>query len=218
MTTPVHVLVFGRSPVAGRAKTRLIPALGAAAAARIYGLLLRHALATAMAARLDAVELWVDGEPVAEEVHAIASDAGAAVRLQQGVDLGARMHHALTTILAAGALPLLMGSDVPALTPAMLRQGAAWLQAGKDLVVAPAEDGGYGLIGISRPLPELFQAMSWGGPQVWAETRLRSESLGLSLGELDTVWDVDVPEDLDRLDALPALRDWRRRIGCEVGS
>ncbi len=216
MTTPVHVLVFGRSPVAGRAKTRLIPALGAAAAARLYGLLLRHALATAMSARLDAVELWVDGEPVAEEVHAIASDAGAAVRMQQGVDLGARMHHALTTTLDTGALPLLMGSDVPPLTPAMLRQGAAWLQGGKDVVVAPAEDGGYGLIGVSRPLPELFEAMPWGGSQVWAETRARSERLGLNIGELATIWDVDLPEDLIRLDSVPALRDWLHEVGCEL--
>ncbi len=216
MSAPVHVLVFARSPIPGRAKTRLIPALGAEGAARLYLLLLEHALVTARAADFDAVEVWMDAEPIADEVRELARVIDARLAVQTGADLGARMDAAFGDALARGVLPLLMGSDVPSLTSLMLREAAAALRQGRDVVIAPALDGGYGLIGVGRRLPALFEAMPWGGPEVLAETRRRIDALGCSSAELTPVWDVDEPADLARLDELPELRDWRRRIGFEA--
>lgn len=217
MTAPVHVLVFGRSPVAGRAKTRLIPALGAQGAADLYRLLLEHALATAAAAEVDQVSLWLDAQPIAEEVSVLAGRYGVEIAVQRAGDLGLRMHDALSRTLAVGALPLLMGSDVPALRPAMLEQAAMLLRAGHDVVLSPALDGGYGLIGVVRSLPVLFEAMPWSTESVLAETRARCAREDIDLVELAALWDLDEPADLPRLAEVPELADWRRRIRVDAG-
>ncbi len=216
MSAPVHILVFGRSPLSGRAKTRLIPTLGPQGAADLYGLLLEHALATALAAQVGRVTLWLDAEPVAEEVECLRGGHDIEIAVQVPGDLGMRMHEALLQSLAAGALPLLMGSDVPALTPAALLQAATLLRGGRDAVLAPAQDGGYGLVGVARPLPSLFEAMPWSTSFVLAETRRRCTRDGIDLAELDWVWDLDEPADLIRLDEVPELAGWRHRIRVDA--
>ncbi|MCC5886420.1 MAG: TIGR04282 family arsenosugar biosynthesis glycosyltransferase [Gammaproteobacteria bacterium] len=216
MTAPIHIIVFGRSPVSGEAKTRLIPALGPRGSAELYSLLLEHALATASAAGADRVTLWLDAGPVTDDVRALASRHRCGIAVQVPGDLGLRMHDALCRTLQSAALPLLMGSDVPALTPAALQQAAMLLRAGRDVILAPAEDGGYGLIGVSRPLPALFEGMPWSTDAVLAETRRRCEQDGLGLAELDWVWDVDEPADLSRLDDIPELAGWRQRIRIDA--
>lgn len=216
MSRPVRILVFGRSPLPGRAKTRLIPALGPQGAADLYALLLEHALATACAARVDGVTLWLDAAPVTDELEELAARYGIEVALQAPGDLGARMHGALLATLASGALPLLMGSDVPALTPQMLEDGAALLVGGRDVVLAPALDGGYGLIGVRRPLPTLFHDMPWSTDAVLTETRRRCVRDGVSLAELAWVWDVDEPGDLLRLADIADLADWRQRLEVDA--
>ena len=80
------------------------------------------------------------------------------------------------------------------------------LRGGTDAVVFPAEDGGYVLIGTRRPEPALFSDMRWSTPGVMDETRRRLRQLGLTWQEPVTLWDVDLPEDLDR---LRAMRTWR---------
>ncbi len=85
------------------------------------------------------------------------------------------------------------------------------LDRGKDLVLAPAEDGGYVLVGLTKPEPRLFSDMLWGNSGVMADTRLRAEKLGLDLGELPIQWDVDVPEDLNRLSAWVSSNKWRSK-------
>lgn len=216
MTRPVHILVFGRSPVSGRAKTRLIPALGPQGAADLYALLLEHALTTASAAKVDKVTLWLDAEPIADAVALLADRHDIEIMVQVPGDLGLRMHDALCRTLASGALPLLMGSDVPALTPAALIRAAALLRGGRDVVLAPAIDGGYGLIGVTRPSPALFEAMPWSTEAVLAETRRRCAREGMDLAEIESIWDVDEPADLKRLDEVPELADWRRRIRVDA--
>jgi len=216
MSRPIHILVFGRSPIPGRAKTRLIPALGPQGAADLYALLLEHALTTACAANADGVTLWLDAEPLADEVVVLAGRHGIEIAVQVPGDLGLRMHDALSRTLASGALPLLMGSDVPALTPATLEQAATLLRGGRDVVLAPALDGGYGLIGVTRSLPALFEAMPWSTESVLAETRARCTRGGIDLVELEAVWDLDEPADLKRLDEVPELLDWRQRIRADA--
>lgn len=209
-TPPVRVLVFARDPVPGQVKTRLIPELGAAGACALYRLLLDHVVNEARRAEVGAVELWWDRAPSAAARSRWNPDGP--LRIQAGADLGARMDAALTATLAAGALPILVGSDLPGLTLQHCRDAARALRAGADAVLAPALDGGYGLVGLARPWPRGFEAMPWGTDRIMALTRQRAVAGGLQLKELAPVWDVDDAADLARLDAAPDFRDWRRRV------
>jgi rSAM/selenodomain-associated transferase 1 len=184
------IIVFARAPVPGEAKTRLIPKLGAWRAARLHARLTLHALRTAQLADR-AVELH------GTRRHTFFKDLKVKFRLQRGKDLGERMHHALSK---AKGPAILIGTDCPMLTPADLRRAAHWLRGGCDAVLAPAEDGGYALIGLRRPRREFFQGVRWGGAHVYADTVKRLA--GYRWRALRPVWDVDRPEDLERLRAL----------------
>lgn len=124
----------------------------------------------------------------------------------RGDDLGARMLHAFSVLCADGPA-LLVGTDCPALTVSKLRRAAEVLREGKDAVFLPAEDGGYILIGLRKPDPALFENMPWGTERVMAETRRRLIRLGWRWAEPEMLWDVDRPDDLDRLRASGLLGD-----------
>jgi uncharacterized protein len=171
------IIVFAREPVPGRAKTRLIPKLGEWGAARLQARLMRHAVATARAARCGPVELHLSKQ-------------------QKGRDLGDRMYRALAS---ARRPAIIIGTDCPELRPSDLRRAMRWLAGGYDAVLAPAEDGGYALIGMRRASPRFFTGIDWGTSQVYAETARRLQAAGWRWRALRTVWDVDRPEDLDRL-------------------
>jgi uncharacterized protein len=181
------IIVFAKAPLAGEAKTRLVPRLGAWGAARLQLRLTRHALAVARAARCGPVELYLARR------HSLFRRA----RLQRGADLGSRMHHAFRS---AKRPALLMGSDCAVLDLKEMRRAWRYLHAGYDAVIAPAEDGGYALIGLRRPLPELFRDIEWGSERVYAETAARLAPYRWRA--LRTVWDVDRPADLERLRSL----------------
>lgn len=192
------VLVFARAPSPGRAKSRLVPRLGAWGAAHLQARLTRRALRTAREARCGPLELH--GAPRRHGVLVReARRVGAALHAQRGADLGARMLHALRGALRRHGAAILIGTDCPALRPADLQRAARALAAGHDAVFAPAEDGGYALIGLRRVTHRLFENITWGEAQVFAETRARLEALGWRWKALRTVWDVDRPQDLERL-------------------
>jgi rSAM/selenodomain-associated transferase 1 len=194
-TEAVAVAILAKAPIPGFAKTRLIPAIGAERAATLQTALIARAVETACSAGIGPVTLWASPD----EQHAAfpaAKRRGAELRPQPDGDLGARMLAALT---APNGPALVIGTDCPALTPAHLHAAAAVLRAGTDVVVFPAEDGGYVLIGARRPQPGLFSSMTWSTPGVMEETRYRLRQLGLTWEEPATLWDVDVPEDLERL-------------------
>jgi glycosyltransferase A (GT-A) superfamily protein (DUF2064 family) len=184
--TRTEVIVFARERRAGQVKTRLIPLLGAEGAARLHARLVARTLATAHAARLGGVRLWP-------------------ARRQRGADLGERMRLAFLRTLRRSARVLLLGTDCPVLRAADLRRAARWLAGGADAVFAPAEDGGYALIGLRRLSPRLFAGVEWGSARVMAQTRERLAGLGWRWRELPEVWDVDRPEDVAR---LRGLRRW----------
>jgi hypothetical protein len=193
---PTDIAILAKAPVPGFAKTRLIPAIGAHAAAVLQERLTERTVATARDAALGEVTLWC----APGTTHRSFRDLGVALRAQPEGDLGARM------LAAFGARPtLLIGTDCPALTPAHLREAAAAL-ATHDLVLIPAEDGGYVLIGARAPHPELFAGMTWSVPSVLAETRTRIAACGLTARELPPLWDVDTEDDLARMErAFPEL-------------
>jgi rSAM/selenodomain-associated transferase 1 len=192
---PVAVAVLARAPVAGQAKTRLIPALGVDGAAALQERLIERTIQTACAAAVGPVTMWTTPAP-----HpcfaALTSRHRVALAVQPEGDLGVRM---LAACAAANGPAIVIGTDCPVLTPAHLRQAAGVLREGTDVVVIPAEDGGYVLIGSRRPQPGLFAAMTWSTDTVMAETRRRLAQEGLTWREPAQLWDVDRPEDIARL-------------------
>jgi len=193
------VLVFARAPLPGRAKSRLAPRLGEWGAARLQARLTRRALRTAREARCGPLELHGAPRPRHGMLVREARRFGASLHAQRGADLGARMLHALRGALRRHGAAILIGTDCPVLHAADLRRAARALAAGHDAVFAPAEDGGYALVGVRRGAPRLFEGIAWGEAQVFAHTRSRLEALGWRWKRLRTVWDVDRSEDLERL-------------------
>jgi rSAM/selenodomain-associated transferase 1 len=192
------VLVLAKAPRPGLAKTRLVPLLGEERAAALQARLIKHALKTARAASLGAIELH--GEPADDDfLRCCAGHYGAALLPQSKGDLGERMRTAIESALDAGASAILIGADCPALTARDLRFAARSLDEGNDAVFTPTEDGGYALVALRRSDPTLFEGMAWSTPAVMEETRARLRNLGWRWRELETLWDVDVPADYERL-------------------
>lgn len=200
--------VFARAPVAGECKTRMIPALGAAGAARLQENLTRRTLSTATrwrgASAGARVQLWCAPSTDHPFFAGCAAEFDVALREQHGGDLGARMWLALMDVLHAGSLPVLVGTDCPWLDVAAISALFASL-AGADCAAIPAEDGGYVAIGISRAVPELFAGVDWGSARVMAQTRARARRARANLHAEPALPDVDVPGDLARLRADAAL-------------
>jgi len=194
-----RILIFSRLPRVGRVKTRLIPLLGDQGACEFHAACLELTLRRILDSGLAPVELWLDRDPGSDPglLPAVARDCP--VRVQSGRDLGQRMAHAISSAKAGGPT-LLVGTDVPLLDGGYLEPALLRL-AGKevDVVMGPAEDGGYVLLGLRRARPQLFRDMPWGGDHVAAITRERCRRLGLNLCELQTLWDLDRPEDIARL-------------------
>ena len=193
-----RILIFAKAPIPGQVKTRLIPSLDAEDAAHLQGALLKEAVTQAALSELAPVDLWCApnaGHPAFME---LASEFGIGLETQVGEDLGERMLRAAERGLRRADSVLLIGTDCPALSTIHLRQSLLWLGSGKDAVIGPADDGGYVLFGLRRTHPQLFRGIEWGSDRVLSDTRERLSSLGWRWGELETLWDLDRPEDLRR--------------------
>ncbi len=200
----MRLILFTRWPQPGRAKTRLIPALGPAGAAEVQRRLTEGTLARALE--------FVQRHPTRLELRGEGADPAAfrrwlglapLIRPQDSGDLGRRMDLALTRALAEGEeRAVLIGSDCPGLTPEILAMSLAAL-ADHDLVLGPAQDGGYYLVGLRRPAPEIFRGIAWGSDRVLRQTLNRASELGLRVALLPELADLDRPEDLPLLDSAP---------------
>lgn len=198
----VQVAVLAKAPIPGLAKTRLIPAIGPRGAARLQRHLTRQAIRTALDAGLGAVTLWCTPHARHPFFRALRRTTGIDCLVQPTGDLGMRMHTAFRLHCAQGPL-LLIGTDCPALSGAHLRRAAQALLDGDDAVFLPAEDGGYVLAGLRQPQVDLFMNIAWSTEAVMRQTREQARVAGLRLRELDTLWDLDRPEDLRRWHASP---------------
>ncbi len=193
---PVAIAILAKAPLPGLAKTRLAPVLGADGAANLQARFIAHTVTTAQSAAVGPVTLWASPDHHHPAFRQIAASPGVALAAQPEGDLGARM---MAAVEAARGPAIVVGTDCPALTPEHLRAAARTLLDGIDVVIIPVDDGGYGLIGMQRPQPALFEGMIWSTSSVMAETRRRLSRLGLSWREPARLWDVDRPADLDRL-------------------
>lgn len=196
MPAPPILVLFAKFPLPGYAKTRLIPALGAHGAARVHRHLTQRTVAT----------LLESGAPV--EIRYAGAD-GAAFRawLGEAPTLVEQVDGDLTERLIDAGRPaphIFFGADTPDLTVDIVRAAVQAL-ASHDVVIGPAEDGGYYLIGMTHARPELMTAMPWSTAQVFPETMRRCRALGLSVATLTVLSDCDTPADLARWPALAAL-------------
>jgi rSAM/selenodomain-associated transferase 1 len=199
------VIVFAKAPQPGAVKTRLVPLLGPEGAAALHVKLVKHTLDTARAASFKRVELH--GAPDVSDpfFRFCAGHYGVTLEAQAAGDLGARMLRAFDKALAMHDCVLLVGTDCPALAARHLRQADKALRDGADAVFVPCEDGGYALIGLRRTDRRLFDDIAWGSDHVMADTRARLQQLGWTWRELETLWDIDRPEDYARLEASGLL-------------
>jgi len=198
-----RLLIFAREPIAGQVKTRLIPALGPVDAARLYRRMLDDTLA--IAAEMPGIrsEVWIDGQAAASSIVASARILGIGHAEQRGPDLGRRMYNALRQALDLAVRAVLIGTDCPMIDRDYLEAAFAAL-SDRDIVIGPAADGGYVLIGARRVDPWLFDGLPWGSDRVLAQTRDRLHDLGWSWSELATLIDVDRPGDLAHFPQLAA--------------
>ena len=204
MNEPVAVAILAKAPIAGFAKTRLIPVLGARGAAVLQERLVGRAVETACAAAIGPVTLWATPDESHPVFQSIAARLGITLARQADGDLGERM---LAAITAANRCVLLIGSDCPALTLEHLRTAADVLRDRAPAVVIPAEDGGYVLIALNRDVPRLFEGVEWGTGAVLRQTRARFAEAGVRCVELAERWDVDRPDDYARLQAEGLLQE-----------
>ena len=194
------VAVFARAPVPGRAKRRLVPALGEEGAAELQRRMTERIVAAAVASGIGEVALWCTPDCRHRSFRALGARYPALrLRAQHGNGLGERMAGAMREMLARRPFVLLAGSDCPALGEAGLHRSARWLAEGADAVLAPALDGGYVLIGLRRFEGSLFEDVAWGTGGVLEATRRRLAGLGWKWRETEPLPDVDRPGDLARL-------------------
>jgi uncharacterized protein len=192
-----RLCVFSRYPEPGKTKTRLIPALGARSAARLQHAMTTHILSVASevaAQRELSVEVRFDGG-----TEALMRDAfgdAFAFCLQGTGNLGERMQRCMAEGFSFGIDRLvIVGADVPAIDADNLSRAFESLRE-HDVVIGPALDGGYYLIGLRRPIAGVFEGIEWGAETVCADTLCRCEEMGLNVHQLPILSDVDRPEDL----------------------
>jgi len=191
-----RLIVFAKAPVAGKAKTRLISALGEAGAAALHKRLVRHTLTTVTNAALCPVQLWCAPDTTHTFFTECQNNFPVTLHSQQGNDLGERMAHAMRHNLQLTFNSVIIGTDCPALRATDFEQAFTRLHNKHDIVLAPASDGGYVLMGLARFSPQLFSNIRWGSDEVLTTTRERIKQLQWSSQELRTFKDIDRPEDL----------------------
>ena len=186
---------FARSPVAGGVKTRMIPTLTPEQACELHCELLEWTCRRLLGAALGPVDLQVAGDlhhPLLERCR----DAGLrGIQPQVGAGLGERMQYALESGLQNFDRVLLVGSDCPWIDTQYLRGAVAALDHAP-VVLGPALDGGYVLIGVRRIDADIFRDIAWGTDVVYAQTLTRLRELGWEWAALPTLQDIDRPEDL----------------------
>jgi rSAM/selenodomain-associated transferase 1 len=203
-----------KAPIAGFCKTRLSPPLTAVEAAQLAGCFIADVAATIGGVTADgAVAVYTPAASAAAFVPLLPPRM--ALLAQRGADLGQRMLAAIEDLLAAGfAGVCLINADSPTLPAALLQRAAAVLRPpGDRLVLGPAIDGGYYLIGVKQAHPQLFSGVAWSTGQVLAQTLVRAASLSLPVSLLPLWYDVDDPaalqlllQDLAGRHAMEALR------------
>ncbi|HET9221933.1 MAG TPA: TIGR04282 family arsenosugar biosynthesis glycosyltransferase [Roseiflexaceae bacterium] len=216
------LLVVAKQPAAGQTKTRLCPPLAAETAAALYECFLRDTLDVMRRAPGVARGIVYLPDDAAGYFHALAPDM--ALTPQRGADLGERLDQLLSDALVGGAAQaVVMDSDSPTLPAAYVAEAFARLDGPDDVVLGPCDDGGYYLIGLKRPQPQLLREVQMSTPFVVRDTLALADSLGLKVALLPPWYDVDTAAELERLRAELAGADQHtaphtRALLAEIGA
>ena len=198
------LIVFAKPPIAGLAKTRLIPAIGEAQAAEIHGKLLIHTLSNVVFTsekdnRWD-THLWCSEKPEHPFFQVCQRQFNLKLHVQSGNGLGERMAHAMRHMLNEYEKVCIIGADCPVIDRDKIHQVFASLNKNDDVVITPAEDGGYVLLAIKQQLLDnIFTDIEWGKADVYQRTLTNLRNLNLNPVIQPTLWDVDEPADLKRI-------------------
>ena len=206
----IDILLFARLPVLGKVKTRLRDALSETEILALYEAMFKRVADLLDESGLAQVQLWLDTDSASANEFVLNLSENFKMNEQVGRDLGEKMNFAINESLASknSKCALLIGSDCPAITYDYLNKALRLLSGGTELVLGPAEDGGYVLIGVNKSYPELFQGIKWGGDEVLEKTIQKAKKIGVDYVCLEPLWDVDRPDDLGRLSELEPNLDW----------
>ena len=190
-----RLLLLSKAPEPGKVKTRLASHLGMDTAANIYEKLVHECLETCVAADLCPIEICCEPSPDHPFFQYCSKRYDTGLQQQAGGDIGLRMSHAMRSALQHAEHVVLIGADCPSLTTDDLDTAFQALQQGSDVVLGPAEDGGYYLIGMNLHHPTLFEGIPWSTPLVLEKTETRLRQLGLTWHRLTMRRDIDTVED-----------------------
>lgn len=188
------LIVFAKAPLESQCKTRLIPLLGKRGASEFYKDMLQHCLHTVSQLEHIDIALYVTPSTPHPLLQQLAANYHCTLQPQQGANLGERMHHAIQQGLQQYQRVVLIGSDCPGMTTQYLEQAFSALHQ-TDLVIGPATDGGYVLIGGQRISPAIFANSQWGGDQVLAQCLRNIADTDYSHQCLAPQQDIDTPDD-----------------------
>jgi hypothetical protein len=193
-------VVMAKRPVPGKTKTRLCPPLTPLEAAELYEALLRDTIG--LVSSLRGIELAIAITPRTAVGHMGAfAPRGARMLAVEGADIGECLRGATEQLFAEGFTRVVaVNSDGPTLPAEYIERAVAMLTH-SDVVLGPAEDGGYYLIGMRQKQPGLFTDIAWSSSRVAAQTLERAAALGLTVAQLPPWYDVDTPAELERLRA-----------------
>ena len=199
------IQIFCKAPVIGQVKTRLEPALGARGACELHKHMLTGVINEFSVAH-NSVEFWISPD----KNHSFFHSYRLPKFQQPSGNLGASMHAALTSGLTRHESVILLGTDLPLIDLSYIEIAVNQLKE-HDVVLGPAEDGGYGLVGVRTSLPTMFAGIDWGSDRVLSQSCDRLNVEGSNFHLLPLIWDVDRPED------LPRYRAWLKDRGLPLG-
>ena len=197
-----RILVFAKAPFLGQVKTRLEPLLGSEKSLELHRVMIQRIAGLLSSIKLAPWQLWVSADKSNEFFLSICNSED--IHLQIGSSLGEKINGSMREALLKPGVNavIVIGSDCPAFDEAYLESAIKQLSECHDIVLGPAEDGGYVLIGMKALNPTVFKGVEWGTDRVLGQTIANIDKLNLSYVLLDPLWDVDRPGDLDRLQDL----------------
>lgn len=199
------LIIFAKAPIPGQVKTRLCPPLTPDEAASLHGSMVMDVAEQSRGIRN--LDRFLACTPSSDHAffQTLAARYNVTLCEQVGDDLGQRMGHALAEALGKGyRYAFVVGTDIPTLSPPTYKSAISLLQT-HDMVLGPTHDGGYYLIGLKQPIPQLFVDIPWSTEQVCSLTQIKAHSLGQTIGLLESKRDIDTFADLEAF-----VADWQR--------
>ncbi len=186
--------VFVKFPEPGKVKTRLAESVGAEKACTLYTKMIDHVLDKTLRPSPYPYTFFCDPFRPEQDYRRFFSQGDYAIEMQEGKDLGERLLQASKRLLSRYSYALIIGTDCLDITPAILEEASMGLLSGRDLILGPAQDGGYYLIGVNRVRPELFSGIEWSSSRVFDQTMNKAK--GLNTHFLPMLSDIDTLDDL----------------------